>query len=316
VWKLGRQAFRLGQIPVHNGIYPAEPYVPGKIPVLFVHGTASSPFLWADMWNSLRADPELRRRYQFWFYFYASSGPLVVSAERLRESIARTLAAVDPERRDPALQKMVVIGHSQGGLLAKLISVNTGEALVEAMTGHSLAELRLSEEDRGLFERYVVLRALPEVKRVVFIATPHRGSYRVSGLVRGLVRRLVHAPGELTRIRTLLTSLGEQFTLLEELRGLPTSVDGMSPTNPGLLGLAEIPVAEGIHVHSIIPVKGDDTPPEGRDGVVAYSSAHLDGVDSEYVVRDGHSCQRNPLVTEEVRRILLEHLQPGKEDRH
>jgi len=75
-----------------------------------------------------------------------------------------------------------------------------------------------------------------------------------------------------------------------------------------LLRLAEMPVAPGVHAHSIIPVKGDATPPAGKDGVVAYRSAHLEGVDSEYVVRDGHRCQGNPLAIEEVRRILLEHL--------
>ena len=39
-----------------------------------------------------------------------------------------------------------------------------------------------------------------------------------------------------------------------------------------------------------------------------YSSAHLDGMESEFIVHAGHSCQGNPLTIEEVRRILLEHL--------
>jgi hypothetical protein len=46
----------------------------------------------------------------------------------------------------------------------------------------------------------------------------------------------------------------------------------------------------------------------GRDGVVAYASAHVDYVESELVVRGSHSCQSLPATIEEVRRILHEHL--------
>lgn len=41
---------------------------------------------------------------------------------------------------------------------------------------------------------------------------------------------------------------------------------------------------------------------------MAYTSAHLDGVESELVVPYGHSCQMEPPVIEEVRRILIEHI--------
>jgi pimeloyl-ACP methyl ester carboxylesterase len=310
-WKLGRQVFRLGQAPACTGLFPAEPYVPGKIPVLFVHGTMSSPIHWADMWNTLRADPEIRRRYQFWFYFYESGYPLLVSATRLRESITGTVADLDPQGKDPALKQMVVIGHSQGGLLARLTAVDTGETLVRALTGRSLAELDLSAADRATVERYFVIRPLPQVRRLVFVSTPHGGSYQASGLVRGVVRRLVRVPVSLTQVGATLSGLQKRFSLPPEFRRLPTSVDGMSPKSPLLRRLAGIPLAAGVHAHSIIPIKGDDTPPEGKDGVVAYASAHLDGVESEYVVRDGHSCQGNPLTIEEVRRILLEHLKQG-----
>jgi hypothetical protein len=44
------------------------------------------------------------------------------------------------------------------------------------------------------------------------------------------------------------------------------------------------------------------------DGVVAYESAHIDGVASEKVVRSGHSTQGHPETIEEVRRILRDHV--------
>jgi hypothetical protein len=93
---------------------------------------------------------------------------------------------------------------------------------------------------------------------------------------------------------------------------MPTSLDGMSPKNPGLLAVAEIPVAPGITAHSIIPVLDERDLTKAKDGVVAYQSAHVDYVESEFIVRNKHSCLSNPATIEEVRRILYEHLEQLK----
>jgi hypothetical protein len=82
----------------------------------------------------------------------------------------------------------------------------------------------------------------------------------------------------------------------------------MSPKNPIMLTLAEIPVAPSVNAHSIIRVKGNGDHHFGRDSVVAYQRRHVDYVESELVVRAGHSCQNQPATIEEVRRILHEHL--------
>jgi hypothetical protein len=82
----------------------------------------------------------------------------------------------------------------------------------------------------------------------------------------------------------------------------------MSPDNPLLKVLAEIPLAPGIKGHSIISVNTDGDPKLGNDGVVEYKSAHLDGMNSELIVQSDHSSQLNPLAIDEVRRILMEHL--------
>jgi hypothetical protein len=86
----------------------------------------------------------------------------------------------------------------------------------------------------------------------------------------------------------------------------------MSPDNPTIKTLAEIPLAPGVKGHSIIAIDSDETPPESDDGVVKYTSAHVKYVESEFLVRHNHSCQGHPLVIEEVRRILLAHLQESQ----
>ena len=76
-----------------------------------------------------------------------------------------------------------------------------------------------------------------------------------------------------------------------------------------MLALAELPVATNVPAHSIIAVKDKFRDAKtGDDGVVKYTSAHVDYAQSEFVVRSFHSCQGRPEAIEEVRRILHEHL--------
>jgi hypothetical protein len=82
----------------------------------------------------------------------------------------------------------------------------------------------------------------------------------------------------------------------------------MSIKNPLMLTLADIPLAPGVKGHSIIAVKGNGDYHQGKDGLVAYQSAHVDYVASEFIVRGPHSCQAMPATIEEVRRILREHI--------
>jgi hypothetical protein len=125
-----------------------------------------------------------------------------------------------------------------------------------------------------------------------------------------VMRRLITLPHDLFTTNPIeYLSVFRQLKLPAEVRGeILTSVDSQSPDNPVLKALAKLPVAPGVTAHSIIAVEGEGDPTKGNDGVVTYASAHLDGVASEFIVRDQHSCQGNPLVIEEVRRILLVHL--------
>ncbi|MBL0712094.1 MAG: alpha/beta hydrolase [Desulfosarcina sp.] len=312
-WKLDITGFFMGKSPIPAGLYFIKPYNPVQIPVVFVHGTASSPVWWAEMANTLMADPVLRRYCQFGFYLYDSGKAMGISARQFRETLTRTVVELDPEGRNKALRNMVLIGHSQGGLLTKLTVVDTGDRLIRGVTGKGLEELNLTPEDRELIRR-VVVEPLPFVRRGVFISTPHRGSFLAGGRVRNLVRRLVSQPENIVKQTVVMGKALDAAEVPEEWRPseTSTSIDSMSPRNPALLALADIPLEPGVKGHSIISVQGDGDPTQGDDGVVEYKSAHVDYVESEFIVNSGHSCQGHPLTIEEVRRILLLHL--GAED--
>ena len=309
VWKLGRRQFFSSREVVKSGIYRFQPYRPGAIPVVFVHGTFSSPVTWSEMVNTLASDPLLSRRYQFWVFVYNSGNPLIWSAAELRDALTDTVKRLDPEGRDPALRQIVLVGHSQGGVLVKLAVTPTGDKLWRVVEAKDPEDLDISDDLRAQLRRALFVEPVPYVSRVIFVATPHRGSFKATGLARKLASKLVSLPREMVRYSGQLTQLGgKDLVPLALRRRLPTSIDGMSPKNPLLLALAGMPPAPGVIAHSIIAVNGSGPVERGNDGLVTYQSAHVSFAASELVVHSRHSCLQEPVTIEEVRRILLEHL--------
>jgi hypothetical protein len=282
----------------------ATPYRPGLIPIVFVHGTGSSLVRWAEMYNRLAADQEIRSRFQFWFFQYDSGNPIALSAMRLREALSTAVARLDPDGKDPALRQMVLMGHSQGGLLVKMQVISTGDRLWNAVSNKPLDELQLSDQTRDLLRRGLFVEPLPTVTRAIFICTPHRGSF-VAGrrILANLTRSLLSIPFTITGLEGEL----RRNPGASKAGFVASAVDNMSPGHPFILGLQAIPVVPAVKVNSIIAVEGDGKAEEGDDGVVKYSAAHIEPVESELVVRSGHSVQGNPRAIEEVRRILRLH---------
>jgi len=283
-----------------------SPYYRGRISVVFVHGTASSPARWAEMANELLGDPAIAARYQLWFFVYNSGNPIALSAMRLRESLVAVHKDVDPEGKDPALNQMVVIGHSQGGLLTKMTVVNSDTRFWDNVTKVPFDQAQLDPETRDLLARAMFVKALPFVTRVIFIATPHRGSYMASNYFVKFGNKFINLPGGLAKSAAQIAKLREP-NLLGTPFAIPTALDNMDAANPFLNTLAATPIVPGVHAHSIIAVKGTGPVDEGDDGVVEYKSAHIDGAESELIVRSGHSTQATSATIEEVRHILYEH---------
>jgi hypothetical protein len=284
------------------------PYRPGLIPVVFVHGTASSVVRWAEVFNRLEADPDLRSHYQFWFFQYDSGNPIAASALLLRDSLTAAVARLDPEGKDPALRRMVLIGHSQGGLLVKMQVISSGDQFWKANSKVPLEDLKLSDTTRDLIKRGLFVEPVPEVARVVFVCTPHRGSY-VAGrnFIANTVRRILTLPLALAGASAELAK-NPELTKAGLTPVVPSAVDNMSPRSKYIKTLQKIPVTSGVKVNSIIAVDGDGPPETGNDGVVQYSSAHIEPVESELVVRWNHSLQGRPETIEEIRRILRLHI--------
>jgi triacylglycerol esterase/lipase EstA (alpha/beta hydrolase family) len=308
VWDFEFAGFRFAdkQQILGDGLIMMQPYRPGRIPVVLVHGTASSPARWADMINELTHDPVIEGRYQFWLFQYNTGQPILYSAMLFRRALNNIVKELDPQGKDPALQQMVIAGHSQGGLLTKLMTIKSGNRFWKNVSDVPFDQVEMPSETRQLLREAMFFDPVPTVTEVIFIATPHRGSYQASGWVVNLVSRLINLPGNLfSQLGDLLAQ--PAFAQLQSTR-LPTSIDNMSPGHPFLRALNDLPIDPSISAHSIIAVLGEGPITGKTDGVVAYESAHIDGVASEKVVRSGHSTQSHPETIMEMRRILREHI--------
>ncbi|MCP5058441.1 MAG: alpha/beta fold hydrolase [bacterium] len=290
-----------------DGLVLQHPYRPGRVPVVLVHGTASSPGRWAELVNELQGDPTVGDRIQIWLFFYNTGNPILYSGSLLRQALRETVSDLDPSGTDPALQHMLVMGHSQGGLLTKLQAVNSDGVFWEGVSDRDISELELSDETRELLTRAMFVEALPFVRRVVYVSTPHGGSYQARRRIAGWLGSFITLPLDLSRRVTEMITNNEDLRMRLRLGRMPTSLDNMTPGNRFLVALGSLKEARGVSAHSIVSVTGDGPLRDLNDGVVAYESAHLEDVESELVVRSGHSVQGHPKMIAEVKRILYEH---------
>jgi pimeloyl-ACP methyl ester carboxylesterase len=287
--------FEAKHYPAKIGLYFLQPYDPERIPLVFVHGLFSTPWTWVQTINGLQADPEIRKHYQFWVFAYPTGYPILYSALRLRQELARV------DQAYPNHKPYVVVGHSMGGMLTHDQVVTLTQPMWEKSMGETAKAILSQEPSDSLIVRATTFRANPRIKRVVFICTPHRGSDMASGGLGKIAISLINLPGQLASVMKDSLSSGELLQLTGSKR-LPNSVWGLKPTNPAL------PVINGARInvpyHSIIGDRGKGDSPNSTDGVVAYWSSHLDGAQSEKIVPGPHGSCELPETIAELDRIL------------
>ncbi len=287
-----------------------EPYQPGKIPIVFVHGLLSDPTTWVSMWNELRTKPWFREQYQAWAFRYPSGTPFLVSAAKLRRELNAALAYWPDAADDPAAAQMVLIGHSMGGLVSKLQVTESGTELWDLVANRPLDQINASQADRGQLREVFFFRPLPFVKRVVFIGTPHRGASLASRGIGRVTSALAHQSTEADERHRRLVADNPGVFVNWMQRRIPSSVDLLKPDNPLLSTMEKLPVAPDVKLGSIIGVSKLNTPNKPGDGVVLLASAQLPHVASEKLVSESHEqLHRAATTLIEIERLLQEHLQ-------
>jgi hypothetical protein len=297
-----------------EGLYLLRPYQPGKIPVVLVHGLISSPLVWAETYNELSNDPVLAEHYQFWVFLYATGEPIPVAAAQLRDALREAMATFDPSCSDPALRQMVLVGHSMGGLLTKILAQDSGLAVWDAVVNVPYPASRLAPESQALMDRALIFRPEPYVRRLVFIATPHAGSPVADGLLGRLGLAISRPQGNTARIGDELEAAYGPGSYNRGLRGETLSLRNLSPSSRVIQALRRIPLDPSVPHHSIVLQLKHPTAHGRGDGLVPYESSHLPSASSEVLVPGFHLEVGKQGVTDELRRILRTHLQEARAD--
>ena len=285
-----------------SGLVLTEPYDPDRIPVIFVHGLLSSPFIWRRTVIALLKDPEIRRRYQFWAFSYPTGNPISYSALRLREDLAFA-------QKQFGLQRgVLLIGHSMGGLLSRMQATDSGKTIWNEVFGPRAQAVSLQIPNNSRVKRALIFQANPMIKRVIFVATPHRGSGLATGGIGAIAISLIRLPFHL--MSEIPEAVADAFRPEGRRSVVPTSIHGLSPNSPLLHALDRLPI-RAVH-NSIIGDRGRGDTPNSSDGVVPYWSSHLASAQSEKIVPTGHEAMDNPQSVEEIRRILLLNLGIGE----
>ncbi|WP_052210278.1 hypothetical protein [Xanthomonas cannabis] len=299
-------------------LYLMQPYDPDRRVLLMLHGLASSPEAWVNVANEVMGDETLRQRYQIWQVYYPTNAPIAVNRAEIQALVERSLRHFDPAGSAVASHDMVLIGHSMGGVIGRLLVSSSGEQLWDAL----LRDYRLDGERgarvRAKLSPLLHFSPVPQIDRAIFIAAPHRGTPLAEGGLGRFVGRLVRLPiALLDRFGDVLQDLansereGSGGQSRRKGRLLPpTSIDNLRDTDPFVRATVDLPISPQVQYHTIVGREKPQVPlADSDDGLVPYRSAHLDGAASELVVTSWHSVQETPQAILEIRRILHAQLQ-------
>src|SRR5215831_10522679 len=275
-----------------------QQFDPARTPVIFVHGLQETGASWAPMIDSLRHDAAIRKHYQFWYFSYPSGYPYPYAAALFRQDLDGIKRAL------PNHKRIVLIGHSMGGLICRLMVTDTGDKIWHNFFATPPAKTPLASDTRKLLEAALIFNHRPDVQRVIFISTPHRGSDLASNWIGRIGASLVKTPRPFDTIYASVKPLLIADPAARPLNRMPNSVDTLEPNDRFVEAVNELPITPGIPYHSIIGDRGRGDTPNSSDGVVPYWSSHLQGAQSELIVNSDHGAQYNPQAIREVERIL------------
>ena len=290
-------------------LYMLEPYNPNKKVIVLVHGLASSPEAWIRLTNDIMGDNVLRENYQVWQVFYSTNMPILESRFQINAIINQAFKAIDPN--SSSAKDSVLIGHSMGGIIARLLvsDVDLTQPAFKMLNNRKLEKFK----NDNIFKARLQIKSVPNFDRAIFISAPHRGTAFADRWFTLAARRIIKLPGAF--LGALADSIDERDlnakNFLKDVgHGLIQNGPSDLSHNSKFTQLTEnvMPKKDMIY-HSIM---GNDTNSSDinvmSDGIVPYTSSHLDGAVSEKIIKGGHSIQETPEAVLELRRILRQHL--------
>jgi pimeloyl-ACP methyl ester carboxylesterase len=298
--------FKPGKFESAARLARLQRYNPDKIPVVCIHGLGNSPSTWAPAIDFLRNDAEIRKNFQFWFYSYPTGLPIPLSAAILRKQLDQM------KERYPDHKDLVVIGHSLGGNITRLLTTDAGMALWDTYFDRPPDEIPFTPESREILRSSLIFEARSDISRVIFASASLRGSEVATRFLGRLGSKIIGNPIPQGSVSDEALRYMRPEMRSNKRNHLPNSIDMLDPENSFLPALNALPIKPGLPYHSIIGDQGkggnlDHTKPQSTDGIVPYWSSHLEGALSEVIIPSGHWSIHHPMGMAEIKRILLLH---------
>src|SRR5262249_58317332 len=128
-----------------------------------------------------RKEKAMRQRV-FVFALVAGLLPVGIASAQPKYPIMEKIAKKVIQKYQPSSCQQLAQAKSQppSGQKAELTAINSGSRFWDNISKTPLDDLTMEPETRELLRRSAFFTPLPFVKRVVFISTPHRGSYQAA----------------------------------------------------------------------------------------------------------------------------------------
>jgi pimeloyl-ACP methyl ester carboxylesterase len=296
-----------------TGLSSIQAYNPNKIPVILTHGLMSSAGTFDNLVNRLYADPEIRNNYQFWYFNYPTGVAWTVSARAYRTAIQKLRDQVDPSHSNPNWDRMVVIGHSMGGLITHysqcvepwnlLLASDIPKDKLEPLLKKKYVDTPMPDPALESMRGDYFFRPV-EAGLVIYLATPHRGAPVAKYRLVTALTKFVTLPQTLVKEAYNIATLQQDIFLLNPQNAYLwfTSVNQLKPDSYSISGLHGLKV-RNVPTHSIIGDRGKGDSPKSSDGVVPCWSSHMPW-GTETIVPSEHSVQDCMETANDLKRVL------------
>ena len=290
------------------GIYMLTPYDEDKIPVVLVHGFISNPQSMFQIYNTLMQYIEIRENYQFWFYFYPTGQPILLSSFILRGILDGIDKKFNSFNNASKFNDMILIGYSLGGLITQLaIQSSKGKYIEEKLFPKGLDTLNSDEIHRNRIKELLTFEPLPFVKKEIFISTPHGGAKMADWLGSQFLAGLALSPQDYYRdYKDTFRFMSKFARKHNEHIILGNALYNLIPSSEFISLTRSLPYSKNTERYSILGDKDKAGKLGGTDGVVPYSSTHLNNIRRETVIKSNHHSINQPACAKEILRILLD----------
>lgn len=271
-------------------LFKLEPYDPNKRVIIMLHGLASSPATWVNLTNDIFNDATLRDNYQVWQVFYPTNLPILENRYQIQQLIETAYKQVDPDGTDAASSNSVIISHSMGAVIARMLVSDTDlstrldslnersqPAAIKAtetvtdgpLVNEETADLPDFSNDKQvsamlkksfgnnkeLAERFA-LSPLQQVDTVVFLSAPFRGTDYADRWFTRAMRRIIHLPlGLVQTVTSNLTTIATEGELAQNPLGalyLENGASQLSDKSSFVKLTKDLPIVPQVTYHSII----------------------------------------------------------------